>query len=73
MERQILWGNIYADWEVLKAENLTGGVILIWDKRVVEKLNVWIGRFFVSCQWKGIDDWFFLDGYKCLRSYFGGN
>jgi hypothetical protein len=35
-----------------------GGVLLLWDKRVVEKLDSFIGRFSVSCLWRGVSDGF---------------
>jgi hypothetical protein len=48
-----LWGNPYADWEVLDVVGTAGGVLLLWDKRVVEKLDSFVGRFLVSCLWWG--------------------
>jgi hypothetical protein len=53
-----LWGNPYVDWEVLAAVGSAGGVLLLWDKRVVEKLNSFVGRFSVSCLWRGVCDGF---------------
>jgi hypothetical protein len=53
-----LWGNPYVDWEVLAAMGTAGGVLLLWDKRVVEKLDSFVGRFSVSCLWQGVCDGF---------------
>ena len=53
-----IWGNPYVGWEVLHAEGTSGGVILMWDKRIVEKLDVLVGRFSVSCVWRGVCDGF---------------
>ena len=53
-----LWGNPCVDWEVLAAMGSAGGVLLLWDKRVVEKLNSFVGRFSVSCLWRGVCDGF---------------
>ena len=43
-----LWGSPYIDWAVLDAVQSSGGVLLIWDKRVFEKLDVIAGQFSVS-------------------------
>jgi exonuclease III len=56
-----LWGNLYADWESLNAINTAGGV-LMWDKRVLQKLAWAMDRFFVSYQWKDVEDGFIWSG-----------
>ena len=38
-----LWGSPFTDWTVLDAMQSSGGVLLIWDKRVFEKLDVIAG------------------------------
>jgi hypothetical protein len=48
-----LWGNPYVDWEVLEAVGISGWVLMLRDKRVVEKLDSFVGRFSVSCLWRG--------------------
>ena len=48
-----LWDNPYVAWEVLAAARTAGGVLLLWDKRVVEKLDSFVGRFSMSCLWRG--------------------
>uniref|UniRef100_A0A2N9H3D8 Reverse transcriptase domain-containing protein n=1 Tax=Fagus sylvatica TaxID=28930 RepID=A0A2N9H3D8_FAGSY len=53
-----IWGNRFAGWEVLNADNTAGGVLLLWDKRVVERIDSIVGRFSVSCQWKSLVDGF---------------
>ncbi len=53
-----LWGNSFVDWEFLPAVGSTGGVLIMWDNHVVEKLNSVIHKFFVSCVWKGVSDGF---------------
>ena len=44
-----LWGSPYSDWVALDAVNTTGGVLLMWDKRMVEQVDVVKGKFSVSC------------------------
>ena len=46
------------DWAVLDADQTTGGVLIMWDRRVLEKLEVLVGLFSVSIQWKGVEDGF---------------
>ena len=53
-----IWGNSYVDWAVLDAVGTAGGVLLLWDKRVVEKIDFFVGRFSVSCLWRGVCDGF---------------
>ena len=40
---QSLWGSPFTDWTVLDAVQSSGGVLLIWDKRVFEQLDVFAG------------------------------
>ena len=37
-----LWSSPFIDWAVLDAMQTSGGVLLIWDKRVFEKLDVMV-------------------------------
>ena len=72
-----LWGNMYVGWEVLNAVNTAGGILLMWDKRILEKIDSLVGSFTVSCQWKCLEDGFTWIGsgvygpnLKGVRSYF---
>jgi exonuclease III len=53
-----IWGNRFAGWEVLDAAHTAGGVLLLWDKRVVERIDSKVGMFSVSCHWKSLGDGF---------------
>ena len=53
-----LWSNQYVGWEVVNVVNTAGGILLIWDKRVLDKIDSHIGNYFVSCKWKGVVDGF---------------
>ena len=48
----------YVDWAVLDADQMTGGVLIMWDRRVLETLEVLMGSFSMSVQWKGVEDGF---------------
>ena len=61
IDRQLvcsIWGCLYVDWVALDADQTAGGVLIIWDRRVLEKLEVMVGSFSVSVQWKGVEDGF---------------
>ena len=53
-----LWGCPYVDWAVLEADQIAGGILLMWDKRVLEKVEVMVGTFSVSVKWQGVGDGF---------------
>ncbi|KAF5479667.1 hypothetical protein F2P56_000468 [Juglans regia] len=40
-----LWSNIYVDWVYLVSSGASGGVVIMWDRRVVEKVEEYIGRY----------------------------
>ena len=61
-----LWSNQYVGWEVVNAVNTAGGILLMWDKRVVDKIDCFLGTFSVSCKWKGVVDGF---EWTCTRVY----
>ena len=61
MDRQMvcsLWSCPYMDWAVLDANQTAGGVLIMWARRVLEKLEVLVGSFSVLVQWKGVEDGF---------------
>uniref|UniRef100_A0A2N9H9T4 Reverse transcriptase domain-containing protein n=1 Tax=Fagus sylvatica TaxID=28930 RepID=A0A2N9H9T4_FAGSY len=53
-----LWSNPYLDWVALNAVNTARGVLLMWDKRMLEKVDSLIGTFSVSYCWKSLSDGF---------------
>ena len=53
---QSIWSNFYVGWEVVNAVNTTGSIPLMWDKRVLDNLDSYIGLFSISCSWKVVVD-----------------
>ena len=53
-----IWSNPYAGWEFVNAVNVARGILLLWDKRVLDKIDAYSGEFSVSCSWKGVVDGF---------------
>ena len=61
-----IWSCPYVDWLYLGSDGAFGGILLMWDSRVVEKVEEAVGHFSVSCKFKNIDDqfeWAFIGVY----------
>ena len=53
-----IWGCSYVDWLYLGSDGASGGILLMWDRRVVEKVEEVVGHFTVSCKFKNVGDQF---------------
>ena len=42
----------------LDVVQMIGGVLLMWDRRVLERLEIIVGSFSVSVWWQGVGDGF---------------
>ncbi|XP_040986403.1 uncharacterized protein LOC121234516 [Juglans microcarpa x Juglans regia] len=51
-----LWGCSYVGWSYLASEGASDGVLLMWDKRVVEEVEECVGTFSVACLFKNVVD-----------------
>jgi hypothetical protein len=61
-----LWGNAHTDWCHLGSQGASRGILLMWDRRVVEKLEVCEGRFIIACSFRSVEDnfeWAFAGVY----------
>ena len=47
-----LWGCHYVDRLFLGSNGASGGILLMWDRRVVEKIEDAVGHYSVSCKFK---------------------
>ena len=61
-----LWGSSFIDWDALDAIQTSGGVLLVWDKRFFEKMDVIVGQFSVSLLLRGVVDDFV---WACIGVY----
>ena len=61
-----LWSYPYLDWAVLEVDRTSGGILLMWDKRVLDKVEVMVGTFLVLIKWQGVGDRFI---WACLGVY----
>ena len=50
----------------LDADRTTGGVLMMWDWRALEKLEVMVGYFSVLVRWQGVGDGFI---WACFGVY----
>jgi hypothetical protein len=57
---QNLWGCHFVDWCYLASRGASGGILLMWDRRVVVKTEMYVGEYVVACSFKNIVDGFFL-------------
>ena len=53
-----LWCCRYVDWLCLDSIGASGGILLMWDTRVVEKTEEAVGQFSVSCKFKEVSSGF---------------
>ena len=56
----------FLDWRVLNAMGTAGGVLIYWDKRLLEILGVEEGQFSISCRFRNVGDggiWVFTGVY----------
>jgi hypothetical protein len=51
-----LWGIHHMDWLYLGSVGASGGILLMWDCRVVEKIEAAVGHFSVSCKFQNVLD-----------------
>lgn len=64
-----MWGegDSWTHWEHLDAQGTSGGILVMWDGRVVSKIGTRLGKFSVSCYLQGVVDesrWVFSGVYK---------
>jgi hypothetical protein len=78
-----VWGCTYVDLICLGSTGASGGILLMWDRRVVEKIEECVGRFVVACVFRSITEncaWAFAGVYgpnndgarSILRNELGG-
>ena len=68
-----LGGGRFLGWGAVNARGAAGGVVVFWDKRVLELVGLEVGIFSISCRFKNCEDgftWFFTGVYgPTLKSY----
>ncbi|RVW16145.1 hypothetical protein CK203_074270 [Vitis vinifera] len=46
----------FLDWGAMGAQGSTGGILVCWDKRSLELLEMEVGNFSISCRLKNVED-----------------
>jgi hypothetical protein len=63
---QSLWSGAQVDWCYLGAQGASGGILIMWDRRVVEKVEECVGCFTAACSFRSMCDdfnWAFAGVY----------
>jgi hypothetical protein len=63
---QSLWSCPYVEWSYVASIGALGGILLMWDRRVVSKVEVCQGNFMAACSFRNVDDgmeWAFAGVY----------
>jgi hypothetical protein len=61
-----VWGCAHVDWVYLSSKGASGGILLMWGRRVVEKIEERVGRYVVACAFRCVMtdfDWAFAGVY----------
>jgi hypothetical protein len=61
-----LWDSPHVDWCYVASSGASGGILLLWDRRVVSRIDSCMGNFVVACKFKNVDDglvWAFAGVY----------
>ena len=61
-----LWGCPHLDWLSMGSNGASGGILLLWDKRVLEKMDEAVGQFSLSCKFRNVSnqfEWIFTGVY----------
>jgi exonuclease III len=53
-----LWGCHYVDWSCLNFRGASSGVLIMWDIRVVEKIDLCVGEFTLAIAVRNVEDHF---------------
>jgi hypothetical protein len=61
-----IWGSPYVNWASLGSNGASGGILVMWDKRVVERVEEAVGTLSISLKFKNVTDqfdWMFTGVY----------
>jgi hypothetical protein len=67
-----LWDCPYVDWCHVDSRGASGGILLMWDRRVVSRIDSCMGRFVVACTFRNVEDgfeWAFAGVYGPNRDH----
>jgi exonuclease III len=50
-----VWGCVHVDWVYLGSRGASGGILIMWYRRVVEKIEKCVGWYVVACALRKCD------------------
>ncbi|RVX13136.1 putative mitochondrial protein [Vitis vinifera] len=53
---RILGSGRFLDWGAMGAHGSAGGILICWDKRTLEVLEMEVGQFSISCRLRNVED-----------------
>jgi hypothetical protein len=53
-----LWGCQHVDWCYMGANGTSGEILIMWDRRVVEKVEEYVGRYTLALSLRNAKDYF---------------
>lgn len=56
----------FLDWSAMGAHGAARGILICWDKRTLEVLEMEVGQFSISCRFRNVEDgivWIFTGVY----------
>ena len=56
----------FLGWGALEASGSAGGILVCWDRRTLDVLDVEVGQFSISCRVRNVEDgfcWMFTGVY----------
>jgi exonuclease III len=63
---QSLWRCPYVEWSYVASFGASGGILLMWDRRVVSKVDVCQSNFVAACSFRNVNngmEWAFVGVY----------
>jgi hypothetical protein len=67
---QSIWRCPYVEWSYVASKGASGGILLMWDRRVVSKVDACQGNYVAACSFRNVDDgmeWAFAGVYGPTR------
>ena len=46
----------FLDWGAIGVQGVAGGILICWDKRTLEVLEMEMGQFSISCRLRNVED-----------------
>jgi exonuclease III len=53
-----IWGGQHVGWVYMGSNGASGGLLLMWDRRVVEKMEECMGQYTMACCFQNVQDHF---------------